>query len=173
MRLICHPSVLPVLQHAKYLTTVRVRMQRLMIYNRRSLLSCKSKACSVIIDTVQYFTFSGFKHGNPVNHGHTQVYVTDYQRKKLLDLSQSYHDEVLLGHGMMSSFGWMAGLSMYHSKYHNNIIFFFYSRWIVFSWFWFNCYSPNCSPCWVLLLLLTSLPTKVKAGLVFWGVQVR
>ena len=44
MRQICPPSVLPMLQHAKGLTTVVVRTQRLVSYRRRSRPSCKSKA---------------------------------------------------------------------------------------------------------------------------------
>ena len=44
MRQICPPSVLPMLQHAKGLTTVMVRTQRLVSYRRRSRPSCKSKA---------------------------------------------------------------------------------------------------------------------------------
>ena len=44
MRQICPPSVLPMLQHAKGLTTVVVRRQRLVSYRHRSRPSCKSKA---------------------------------------------------------------------------------------------------------------------------------
>ena len=44
MRQIFPPSVLPMLQHAKGLTTVVVRTQRLVSYRRRSRPACKSKA---------------------------------------------------------------------------------------------------------------------------------
>ena len=44
MRQIFPPSVLPMLQHAKGLTTVVVRTQCLVSYHRRSRPSCKSKA---------------------------------------------------------------------------------------------------------------------------------
>ena len=44
MRQICPPSFLPMLQHAKGLTTVVVRTQRLVSYRRRSGPSCKSKS---------------------------------------------------------------------------------------------------------------------------------
>ena len=40
---LCHPSVIPILQHAKDLTTVVVMTQCLMVYRRRSCPSCKSK----------------------------------------------------------------------------------------------------------------------------------
>ena len=42
MRQLFHPSVLPILQHARDLTTVVVTMQRLVLYRRRSRPSCKS-----------------------------------------------------------------------------------------------------------------------------------
>ena len=51
MRQICPPSVLPMLQHAKGLTTVVVRTQRLVSYRRRSRPSCKSKAPYCIFAT--------------------------------------------------------------------------------------------------------------------------
>ena len=52
---ICPPSVLPMLQHAKGLTTVVVRTQRLVSYRRRSRPSCKSKAPYFVITATKYF----------------------------------------------------------------------------------------------------------------------
>ena len=60
MRQISHPSVLPILQHAKDQTTVVARTQRLMFYGHRSHLLCKAKAfkSNKRIGTVEAYNFS-------------------------------------------------------------------------------------------------------------------
>ncbi|XP_072038529.1 large ribosomal subunit protein mL65-like [Amphiura filiformis] len=62
--------------------------------------------------------FPGLKYGNPINYGHTQVHVYQSDKEKMLDAGgQPYIDEHVLGQGLMTSFGWMTGMSMYNKHY--------------------------------------------------------